>query len=448
MRRDARSARGLVALLPVAILASCGSGDRVAGGTIGTETGNAVTARLVFPDGAPAVGARVVVRPSDAIDSSCISRWLVGATDSSGLVSLDLPLGSWVLEATSGSRGLSRSVDLRASGSRTDTLRPLDSIRGVVLAARPGATVFLPGLARRTRLDSNGVFSFAAIPPGDARLALDGGATWPIPDTLRKTLVVASGVPGWTISGLPFAVEPTLVPRSWRVAGSAIPSGVAALVDRDGAAVPFAAGPLRGGFRQVWSGPAPTGAVALVRSDELKSASPFLRVSGLRAAWVPELAWSDSGLVLDSTARLDSTVEEGRFRIVELGMRLGELRPGILPDSGDFAVSLRAAQTIRSVGSLWLFDWTDSSGTAGIRVGIGSGRLVVRSGGLDTAVAWPDRPEPVTWKIHLSGSTLVVAADGVEVFRGYAPSVKRIGWAPPAIARGGGLAVAWLLAAE
>lgn len=142
----------------------CGEPDRSAGGS-SYETENAVSARLVTPDGSPATGVLIRARPL---------AWLSGdttgipddlRTDRDGRFRAPLGSGAWRLEARTS--GLVAVLDVPAGRTNPDfgTLR-LSRPAALFGRALPGSVVAVSGLAHLDTTDSAGYFQLDSLPPG------------------------------------------------------------------------------------------------------------------------------------------------------------------------------------------------------------------------------------------------------------------------------------------
>ncbi|MBK9576875.1 MAG: hypothetical protein IPO40_07375 [Fibrobacteres bacterium] len=183
------------AWLAALVLAGCGGGggDRVAGGNVGTEAGNAVSARLVHADGRSASGVSLVVRPAQAIDSSGRSAWVRAVTDSQGVARFELPQdGAWTLEARLGDDGVRLELPQTAMAEVSDTLRDLVRLEGVMLGADSGQRVVLPGLARSAVVGSGGAFRFEDLPQGRTPVQLADGRSWTLNAPLPASVVLSA----------------------------------------------------------------------------------------------------------------------------------------------------------------------------------------------------------------------------------------------------------------
>jgi hypothetical protein len=158
MRRALLFATTLLALL------GCSISDRTAGGS-SYETENALTARIVRPDGSPASRTLVRARPlswlnGDSFDSS-LDRW----TDPDGRVRMEVPSGTWRLEARQ--NGFAAMVEI-AEGGRVPDLGTIHLAAPAMLVGRaePGARIGISGLQQSAVVDAGGFFHFDSIPAG------------------------------------------------------------------------------------------------------------------------------------------------------------------------------------------------------------------------------------------------------------------------------------------
>lgn len=161
------------------------SGCREGGGS-GSETMDGkLTGRLVYPGGAPASGAAVVLRPGDFLTDTADAGEPHFRPDAyagvDGAFELALPdSGPQVLEIRDGlghasllrfeATGPSRSRELAA-----DTLKPSGRLEGTVQrlpGERERIYARLRGLDRIVLADSNGAFAFEDLPAGEYQLAL------------------------------------------------------------------------------------------------------------------------------------------------------------------------------------------------------------------------------------------------------------------------------------
>jgi len=448
MRPDIGSKRALLACLAGLGLTACGASDQVSGGTVGTETGNALTAMLLQEDGSPAASAVVVARPWDAVDSTSLARWVQAGADGDGVVRLRLPAGRWTLEARSGA--LARRIDVAMEGDLAvqDTLRPATLLRGRVLGGRLGA-VRLPGLARNAPLRVDGFFEFLDVPSGTQRLEASGGQ-WTL-EVGGDSLALATDGSGAVLHRTrPLALPVGAWLRGFQVADTLVPDGDVRILDGQGRVVSFALGAVREGLRRMWVGASASSPVFLGIDAERARVSPFVQESDLALAWVPELGegnltGSRTGLAVAAGTVLDSA-GEGRYRRIPLGAALGTLDSGALPDTGSFSLMVRARLNLTAVGSLWLVDWTDPDG-AGLRIGIGAGRLSVRAGLKDTAIDLVDSGTWSSWVASWDGQNLSVSSDGAERLRVASDVLgRRASWTLRRLGQGGGLDISTVLA--
>ena len=439
-------------ILAVVLAALFGCDDgRTAGGTVSTEAGNAVATRLVFPDGRPAVGAMVVARPGDAVDSSTSASWVRGFADGEGMLVLHLPKGAWTLEVRSLSLGCRFDVILDGDSSLGDTLHPMRDLSGIVLGAGAGGRILLPGLARSTEVQVDGTFFFPQVPPGIERIRLKDGPEWnvamPGPDPVL--VLAAPGGPLAQGEALRFSSAPVV--SRYRIPDSLVPDAGPVLVDPVGNVVSVVRGSRVGDSRLVWAPPLPSGAVAIGSIPATVATSPFLASGGLRLAWVPDLAKvcqipSSGGLAFDSSTSWGGDSLEGGIVSTALGVSSGIMDTGLLPDTGSFSASFRVRSRTQGVGRLWILDWSDPSSGNGLRVGIGADRLWLRWGSVDTSVALVAS----SWRtvaVAIAGPSLSVSVDGNRLADLESDRVAvRSGWSNRAVASAGGLDLAWILA--
>jgi len=435
-----------------ALLTACAP-DRSAGGTTGTEAGNAIAARFSLPSSAradslvPAAGAVVRARPSNAIDARDASRWQIDTADDSGRVAFRLPEGLWTLDVRL--RGFGILVPLPDAEQSTvqRTLVPLRTLRGVVTGGE-GTQVSLPGTGLTVAAGADGAFALDSIPaqpldllvagqpvalPSDTGAVLLGGA--PLAVYQAPAAVVARG------RGLPF-----FVPESLLRAGQ-----IPVLLDSSGREVGYRRGGNGTRGARLWTGPATGATPAWIAFRSTPSAvpPPFTQADGFRLAWIPDLAPQDlsgsGGRFRVAGAALTDSVE-GPAAAASLGSTLGVVDSG-LPATGSFAVALRGQATSAGIENLWLLDWTDAN-LQGLRLGMGGGFLTVRAGAFDTTLAW--NPGTAWFSVAASwdGRTLRVGIDGVQrlvLVPGAGTLDARSAWTRRNIGLGGGLVLSSLL---
>jgi hypothetical protein len=185
-------------LLAALLLAACGQ-FQTAGNGSGVNTGNAITVAgtLARPDGSPAAGARIRVRPEGFVagdeTEAAAKRDTVAGKDGSFELAVPFP-GSYLLEAEDGD-SLGAAARLRiadSSGARWNAmLARLISVHGSVRdsagAPLPGAEVRIVGLERKRSADSAGAYTLA-LPPGGFQILYTppaGRALAPLRDSLN-----------------------------------------------------------------------------------------------------------------------------------------------------------------------------------------------------------------------------------------------------------------------
>lgn len=412
MRRDLRPFRQILSFMATVLLGACGSSGDLAGGTVGTETGNAIVLQLRMEDGSPASGALAILRPADAIDSSSAPSWQVREADAAGRVQLSIPSGSWTLEARSGQCARRRNLTGASPLSFLDTLKPLRSLGGQFPGAPAGTWIALPGLARRTQTDATGSWRFDEVPEGEGNLSC-AQRLWPLPDSSRTGLVLADSGKVLTQGHRLAIAAPAQLSRIW-LPDSLAPDS-SRFLDAQGDVVPASLGTAADGMRPVWVAASQRDIRTVGRSTS-PTPSPFPIDPGLRLAWIPDLG--DGNLIPGaSSLRLAgqhpaTTASEGRIQTVPLGLSLGTLDAGLLPDTGAFSILLRSRLTVADLGSLWLLSWTDSSDGGRLEIGIGNRRMVIRTPGRDTAVALPDSDLWTSWAVSWDGKDLSIGMDG------------------------------------
>lgn len=450
MRGDIRFSRILSALAASFLVAACGD-DRSAGGTIGTEAGNAIAARILTTDGKPAVHALVTARPAEAIDTTGKPDWILGTADSNGVVDLRLPDGAWTLEYHLGAVAARLDIQVGSDLVLSDTLLPLTVADGVILGAKSGERVFLPGLARSSVVAADGSFHFDSIPSGTTRIRSEDGTTWRVTDSVLPAVVLFPDTSVRPLPGHSFATPALTSPVRYRVSDSLLPASGTTLVDAQGSPIPMLIGPSRNGFRQIWTGPSTQPAAALVQKRTTTS-SPFSSAQGLRYAWLPEFA--DSNLVgnvkfvFDTSVKMDSLSSEGRFRKDVIGFPMGYFPDSPVPDTGAFSLSARIRLHAPSTASVPVWNWIDpTSTTNGFALKVGGDRMDLHLGNRDTTLSVPTPTSWSTWCIAWNGQYLTVWVDGTQVFHAVASGLAtRSTWTRRQFAPKGGLDVDELFA--
>lgn len=445
-----------ISLVAVLSLVGCGA-DRTAGGTTGTEAGNALSARLSLPDGSAASGALVVVRPSGSNSPDDAPRWIRDTADGRGDVSLRLPEGAWTLEARW--KGFGLRADLRSGEDQVlrDTLVPLRTLSGEILGAGAGTVVSLPGLGVSVVTDDAGRFAIDSLPSQVVPIALDGLASWTAPAD-AAAILVAGTKPGVVFRDGEI-LRSTGSGMVWEVDATLVPAGIPVVLDENDREVGSRWASARSGRQRVWVDRAPTQGSTL-RLCALVSRggdpAPLVFGDGFRLAVVPELDSSLANLSTggdrfrsSSPAILDD--EEGFVVAAGLGSLVGSLDSAALPAQGAFAVALRARlATTTGVESLGLLDWSDPATGAGLHLGIGGGKLDVRVGTRDTTVAWDPGLSWFGAALSWDGQILTVATDGQVRLRWVLADAlsERSRWTRREVGLGGGLRMSSLFTFE
>lgn len=442
---------GPAILLALGMLLHGCADDRNAGGTTGTEAGNALAVRLRLPDGGPAVAARIVVRPRASVSSRDESSWLRDTADDLGAVELHLPRGEWTLEARVGGFGL--RADLPAEGGTTvlDTLEPLRQLSGVVLGASQGDLLGLPGLGLSVVLDAQGRFSLDSIPAQSLPLATEEGVRWLAPDTGSMVLPLAT-------PGLVCREGRRLVPTGrgpvHELDANSAPGGIPVFLDDLGREIGTLWSPLRQGRRRVWAdfAGARQGATLCGLVSRSNDVVPSAFAPGLRSVYIP---WMDPAVngsanvpgrfQAAGTTLVDSL--EGAILAAGLGDQLGTLDSAGLPVRGPFGVAARIRLVTTGVQSIGWFDWGDPEGRDGLHLGVGGDVLRVRLAGRDTTVTHLSSGPWTNLAVSWNGQSLSVAADGTLLLSWILPGAlsDRSGWTSRTIGLGGGIHLSWFL---
>jgi len=435
------------------LLLGCGS-DRTAGGTTGTEAGNALAARFSLPDGTPAAGALAILRPQDATTNATSSIWIRDTADTQGRFDLRFGDGRWTLEVRCQGFGLRADLASGRDQVLRDTLEPLRIVTGRILGAPDGTVVALPGLGVSVATEADGSFTFDSLPSQDLPLALEGRSGWTIPPDTGAILVPAS------MPGVVYRDARSLVHQGtgwiWTLPDSLAPDSTALLLDSTGNPIPARFGGVAQGRRRLWLEPASLAggiqSCRVVPPGSVSRWSPFTASAGFRLAVVPDLDSSLANLVganaggfrSSATAGFDSL--EGRILSATLGASLGTLDSAALPSTGEFALGFRARLNTASVASLWLLDWTDPATGEGVRVGVGGGRLLVHLGDRDSSVAWDPGAAWSGVGVSWNGRILTVAVDGLARLEVPGPNVPsdRAGWSRRNVGLGGGMSLSAL----
>ena len=446
MRRDR------IAIVAAGFVALYGCGDnRTAGGTVSTEAGNAVAARILDSNGRPVPGVTVVARPSDAIDVSTSATWVTVASDLEGWAVFQLSKGGWTLEARFDSLGMRRDVMVAGDTGLADTLGHVRDLSGTVAGTEAGTWFYLPGLARGTTVQADGSFRFPRVPTGIQRIRSEKGTEWTVAVPGPSPVLVSSAVPRVLEQGHPLRLATVSTVARCSISDSLVPATAPVLVDSTGRSYPVVVGSRVGGSRLVWAPPLPAGGVAIGSNPTTSGSSAFSSAGGLRLAWVPDLARgcqipTTRGLVIDSSVAWGRDSLEGGIVSTTLGVWGGTLDSGIFPDTGAFSASFRVRTGTQGIGQLWILDWSEPSTGTGLRAGIGADRLWVRWGSIDTSVALV----ATTWRtiaFSAKAGTLQVSVDGNRQIDLVSGSVSvRSSWSVRGIAPSGGVDLAWILA--
>lgn len=425
----------------------CGS-DRTAGGTTGTEAGNALSARLCLPDGSAAAGALVTVRPSGSRTSDDAVRWIHDTADAQGGFSLRVPEGAWTLEARWHGFGLRADLRSGIDQDLRDTLVPLRTLTGEVLGVSAGTVVGLPGLGVSVVVDDSGRFEIDSIPSQEIPLSLDGSSSWTAPASV-DAILVSVAKPG-TVYRDGAVLRLSGSGTTWEVDTTLVGLGTLVVLDDNDREVGSRFAAARSGRRRFWTD-VPLAQATHVRLCALvlpgSAPGPSAFGDGFRLAVVPELDSTLSDLSLgggrfygDRPTVLDSM--EGRVVPASLGSMLGSLDSVALPAHGAFAFAIRTRlATTSGVESLGLLDWSDPTTGSGLHLGIGGGKLEVRAGTRDTSVAWDPGLDWTGTAISWDGQFLTVATDGRQRLRWLLSDAlsDRSSWTRRVVGLGGGL---------
>lgn len=149
--------------LTVSVILLMGCSERLADGTTGVETTNGI--RVLRPDGTPAIGVPVRLRPARWFSGDSLpfdTAFLSGITGSDGRMISRVPLsGIWRAEALAS--GLAAQGLDSSTGETVLRLAACANMNGRTV---PGITVRLAGLDRRAVADSTGRFRFDSLPSG------------------------------------------------------------------------------------------------------------------------------------------------------------------------------------------------------------------------------------------------------------------------------------------
>lgn len=153
------------------VFAGCGSGPVAGGSSMETED---IRALVTLPDGSPAAGDTVRLRPSNYaarstgnLPMSDSVRHAVCGPDGRVVFSR-VPRGEYVLEARTASGTAAARIGKTASGSETQlTGRDTATLTGFVAGASSRVWVALRGLERGAWTDDSGAFRFERVPAGE-----------------------------------------------------------------------------------------------------------------------------------------------------------------------------------------------------------------------------------------------------------------------------------------
>lgn len=430
---------GIHALLACTVaLVSCGRDQIAGGGHSGTETGNAIQATLLRPDGSPAAFARLAARPASSRDTST-TIWF--EADSQGLVAARLAPGDWTLESLDSGR-TSRN-DLRVTSDTIlppDTLRPSGTLEGSLTGASEGRILVVVGLGRRCALDSRGRFRFADLPSGSHPVQLAGTASsWNVQVGAGRTdsVLLDSRRPGEIFATAGSATaKPGTRPSLIALPSPGPTSRIQELEWTDATGSQIAVLPLRNtgsGYILAWVQAPADGIIHCRRvvSGRVRHLSPFRPEDGFRMA----LAFPSSGTRPDTTGA-DSVADhsgssasialwkgggfvldpaEGWIRRSPMGNPLLRIPSAALPSGAPWTIFVRAALEQPDIGRIWLLDWAGSNGSDGLRVGIGAGRLELAGQGIDTSIALDGLEKFSSWSVSYDGAHLGIGRDGEQL---------------------------------
>jgi hypothetical protein len=449
---------------------SCGDDRISSGSTSGTQTGNALQARLLLSDGRPAAAARVVARGSQATDST--DPVTETTTDSDGRFEMRLPDGDWTFEATR--EGLALRMDLHLASDTSlppDTLASTGALQGVIQGVGAGQSLSLPGLGRRVVPDSDGRFRFGSLARGTHPLRLSGSAaSWSV--TVSEggidTILLDAARSGETFEAIvpPTAPSdrsgPTLLVQSmgarrlgsirdleWTTSnGTVVPS---LALDHDANA-----GTVRAWVRTPSAGELLCRRVVV---GSARSTSPFadhrLAVVFPAPSGFPDSLGTDSVLnYADSsvfagfgpTTSFGFLAGEGWYRRSPLGSLLASLDAGFRPTGTRWSVSMRIAQEYPQIGRIWLLD-ASGNGADALKIGIGAGTLELVAPGIDTTISVNPSSEFLDWTVTSDGSIVSVRKNG-QILLTTTVAVDAAKWNRCDIGVGGGVRLSRLFVFE
>lgn len=425
----------LLAALAGLTLGSCDD-HRVVSGPSGTETGNAIQARILREDGSAAAGARVAIRRSSTLDQT---GTILLVADESGRISTRLEDGDWTLEAREDGSGL--RIDMRLqSDTALDSARllRLGTVVGKLQSGVAMPSLAVSGLGRRIQVGADGTFKIDSIPFGNQPLVLVGSAaSWSLKITPGSTdsVLLDDSRPGelFQASALRVIIEGGPLPRrsvlpqlekGWLLsetewtdsAGNVIP--VLAMSDSAGPVGAWTLAKTRTTLqpRRVLSGRVVSPPVfRTLDGFRLAIAFPRLRPILVETDTVANLAAPTVSVPLDSEGEFLFDPIEGKVRRSPIGASFARLDTALIP-SIEGTISIRSALEHPDISRIWLVDWTDTS-IAGLRIGIGAGALYVHM---------PDTTEIVipaenlgnysTWNISWTTDSLRIHRDGKVLF--------------------------------
>ncbi|MEN9309723.1 MAG: hypothetical protein RL173_3655 [Fibrobacterota bacterium] len=449
---------------------SCGDDRISSGSTSGTQTGNALQARLLLSDGRPAAATLVVARGSQATDST--DPVTGTTTDSDGRFEMRLPDGDWTFEATR--EGLALRMDLHLNSDTTlspDTLAPTGALQGVIQGVGAGQSLSLPGLGRRIVPDSDGRFRFGSLARGTHPLRLSGSAaSWSVTVLQGRTdtILLDATRSGETFEaiGAPTVPSdrsgPTLLVQSvgaqsqgslgdleWTTSNGTVVASLA--LDRDANA----------GTVRAWVRPPSTGDLLCRRVvvGSARASSPFadhrLAVVFPAPSGFPDSLGTDSVLnYADSsvfagfgpTTSFGFLAGEGWYRRSPLGSLLASMDVGSRPTGTRWNISMRIAQEYPEIGRIWLLD-ASGSGADALKIGIGAGVLELVAPGIDTTISVNPSSEFHDWTVTSDGSIVWVRRDGQILVKANIV-VDAANWTRCDIGLGGGVRLSRLFVSE
>lgn len=457
--------RRILSSLPaLLLLAGCGP-DKVASGPSGTETGSAISARLLLVDGSAARNARVEVRAATAVASDAIE--IQSRTDDSGYVRFRIGKGVWTLVASAS--GLAVRRDFAVGDSDlvldVDTLRLTSRLRLRLEPFQAGTIVDLPGSGFRAKVDAFGRVGWDSIPYGTYSVRIAGaGADWMLRlhPGIHDSLYQVAGRPGcWFRPGrsaqwrgafgrpvlvdLPAALSAS-EPEEWLSLDEAMIPEVNVWIRKDGS-------------RRSWLRPAANGTwSSRLRVWGDASTAPVFDGWSATGVWsisvdagghrsidslTDLLGKSKSGLGYPSVPGYDSL--QGWYLESASETPQLVLDTSLLPVAGEFSLLVHASS---NGGRQSIVRWVASKTTIGLGLSIDADGFRLEAAGVDSIIPFLGTERFHAIALACTADSIRLAVDGRMRLSLPVALGNRATWAAPMLGVGAGLRISQILSSR